>query len=432
MKMNRVKPAQKLLTLAVLLSAGAWAQTPPSFDVAHANSYFEEAHRVADKEGGRLWGRPLYGPILFVDGESRAVIANQQDDQGRLRPNGDVFEGMLTDDITPSDTPIEWAGQRWTMLEWQLVPEDRLTREKMFAHEMFHRIQPALHLMVPDTPNLHLDSLEGRVWLQMEWRALAAALIESGAAQDQAIRDALAFRDHRRQLFPGSAENERSLEIAEGVPEYTGLAAASPDPDAARWYAAARLTDPDLTISFVRSFAYTSGPAYGLLLDQRLPGWRTKLTGQSDLRALLASTMKSPASTPETRAAAYGIAAIRVAENDRAAKVEATKARYRKLLVDGPTLTLSGGMKFTFNPIAMISLEGAGAVNPTFHATGKWGTLDVSDGALLPTDFSQVTVAAPAKTTGTHIEGPGWTLDLSVGWRVVSSQKPGSFTVQKE
>jgi hypothetical protein len=310
------------------------------------------------------------------------------------------------------------------MLVWQLVPDDRLTREKMLTHEMFHRIQPALHLMVLDTPNLHLDSLEGRVWLQMEWRALAAALIESGAAQDQAIRDALAFRDHRRQLFPGSAENERSLEIAEGVPEYTGLAA----PDAA----AARLTDPDLTITLVRSFAYTSGPAYGLLHDQRLPGWRTKLTGQSDLRALLASTMKGPASTPETRAAAYGIAAIRVAENDRAAKVETTKARYRKLLVDGPTLTLPGGMKFTFNPSAVISLEGAGAVNPTFHATGKWGTLDVTDGALLPTDFSQVTVAAPAKTTGTHIEGPGWTLDLSAGWRVVSSQKSGSFTVQKE
>jgi len=430
----RLKDIFCYLTLATMLPVGAWAQTPPSFDAAHASSYFEEAHRVSDKDGGKLWGQVLYGPILFVDQQSRAVIANQQDSQGRLHLNGDVFEGTLTSDVTPSDTPVEWAGTRWTMLVWQLVPDDRLTREKMFAHEMFHRIQPTLHLAAPDTLNLHLDSLEGRVWLQLEWRALAAALVERGPEQSRAIQDTLAFRDHRHKLFAGSAENERSLEIAEGVPEYTGLATAAPDSDAARWYAAARLTDPDMTISFVRSFAYTSGPAYGLLLDQRLPGWRAKLTAQSDLSALLASTIKARVSVPEASASAYGISAIRVAENDRAAKAEATKARYRKLLVDGPTLTLpaSGSLQLTFNPSSVVSLEGIGAVYPTFHASSTWGTLDVIDGALLPTDFSRVTVAAPKTTTGTHLEGPGWTLDLTPGWRIVPSPKPGSFTVQKD
>lgn len=423
---------------AIMLPVGAWTQSPPTFDAAHASSYFEEARRVSEKDGGKLWGQQLYGPILFVDQQSRAVIANQQDPQGHLHRQGDVYEGKLTDDVAPSDSPTEWAGTRWTMLVWQLVPDDRLTREKQFAHEMFHRIQPSLHLSAPDKLNLHLDTLEGRVWLQLEWRALAAALIdhEQSPAQSQAIADALAFRDHRHQLFSGSAENERSLEIAEGVPEYTGLALAAPDADSARWYAAAQLMSPDMKISFVRAFAYISGPAYGLLLDQRLPGWRKKLTADSDLSALLASSVKAAASGSDlqARAALYGASAIRVAETDRAAKVEATKARYRKLLVEGPTLTLpaSQGFHMTFNPSEVVSLEGVGAVYPTFHASSGWGTLNVTDGALLPTDFSRVTVAAPAKTTGTHVEGPGWALDLANGWHIVPASKSGSFTVQKQ
>lgn len=421
------------LAFATVFPVGVFAQIPPPFDLAHASSYFEEAHHVSDKEGGKLWGRTLYGPILFVDYQSRAIIANQQDAQGFLHRNGNAFEGKLPDDITPSDTPTEWAGTRWTMLLWQFVAEDRLTREKMFAHEMFHRIQPALKLAAPDALNLHLDSLDGRVWIQLEWRALAAALIQRGSAQNQAIMDALAFRNFRHKLFAGSGENERSLEIAEGIPEYTGLVAAAPDTAAARWYAATRLTSPDLTISFVRSFAYVSGPAYGLLLDQRLSGWRSKFTEKSDLGTLLAATSKGPSASAEARSATYGIAAVRIAENDRANKVEATKAWYRKLLVDDPTLTLpaSENMKYTFNPSSVISLDGVGAVYPTFHATDNWGTLDVADGALLPKDFRRVTVAAPTKITGSHLEGRGWTLDLSAGWRAVPSAGPGSFIVQK-
>ena len=35
----------------------------------------------------------------------------------------------------------------------------------------------------------------------------------------------------------------------------------------------------------------------------------------------------------------------------------------------------------------------ANTVYPTFHATAEWGSLDVTDGVLVPTDFSRATVA---------------------------------------
>jgi hypothetical protein len=251
----------------------------------------------------------------------------------------------------------------------------------------------------------------------------------------QAIRDAFAFRSHRHELFAGSAQTEASLEIAEGVPEYTGTIAGEPDRDSARWRAVGKLTDPDQSMTFVRSFAYTSGPPYGLLLDQRLPGWRTKLSTQSDLSALLASTLPPHATvSAEARAPFYGAVAIRIVEAERAQKAEAAKVRYRARLVEGPTLLLPGGRKFafSFNPSTLVSLGDANTVYPTFHATAEWGTLDVTDGVLVPTDFSRATVVAPKDTQGPHLEGPGWTLELSAGWSVVPGERAGSYTVAKQ
>src|SRR4026207_383530 len=73
----------------------------------------------------------------------------------------------------------------------------------------------------------------GRYWLRLEGRALARALQESGAARVDAVRDALAFREARRALYAGSAEDERKVEITGGLPNYTGIVAAGAPPGGA-------------------------------------------------------------------------------------------------------------------------------------------------------------------------------------------------------
>ncbi|HWA30728.1 MAG TPA: hypothetical protein VG867_06510 [Rhizomicrobium sp.] len=415
----------------VLLASGAQAQTPP-IDIAAAKKAFADAQAVSDKDGGRLWGQKLYGKILFVDPDMRYVIANEPDAQGTLHAQDGVYVGTLPKDVIVSNAPTEWEGARWTQLMWFTVPDNRIDRSITFAHEMFHRIQPGLNLMAEDTPCLHLDTEDGRVWLQLEWRALAAALIETGPAQTTAIRDALAFRAYRQAKFPGAQKAEASQEIAEGVPEFTGVMAGEPDVQAARWHAAGKLAHPDTTVSFVRYFAYISGPGYGLLLDERMPGWRKHLTAQSDLGAMLASTLKGDVKvSAEDRAAIYGASEIRAMEADRTAKEEAEKAHYRALLVDGPTLTTPEPGRFSFNPSTLISLGDGYTVYPTFHAIAKWGVLDVKDGVRVPTDFGSTTLAAPKDIKGPHIEGPGWTIDLAPGWSVVPAAKAGSYELKK-
>ena len=64
-------------------------------------------------------------------------------------------------------------------------------------------VQPELKLMAGTGENDHLDTLDGRYWMQLERRALSRALTSAGAARAAAIGDALAFRRARQTALPG-------------------------------------------------------------------------------------------------------------------------------------------------------------------------------------------------------------------------------------
>ena len=104
------------------------------------------------------------------------------------------------------------------------TPRDR---KELFLHELFHGVQPQLGLVAPALATEHLDAVDGRYWLRLEWRALARALRESGEPRNLAVRDALAFRQARRMLYPASVEDERGQEITEGLAAYTGTVLAA-------------------------------------------------------------------------------------------------------------------------------------------------------------------------------------------------------------
>jgi hypothetical protein len=110
-----------------------------------------------------------------------------------------------------------------------------------------------------DGSNEHLDTFEGRVWIQLEWRALRRAVESSGSDQAEAIADALAFRRERRRRFPGAAENERRDEIREGLASYTGIAAWANSPAEAHRAAALAAAGGEAQTSFVGNFEAASG-----------------------------------------------------------------------------------------------------------------------------------------------------------------------------
>ena len=160
--------------------------------------------------------------MLFVDPETRAVVANQADREGSLKRQGNVFVGTLPDRVLIAGTVTTWAGVRWIMLPWPL-PREQPERLRFLAHETWHRVHDQLGLPGANPTNAHLDTRDGRTWLQLEWRALEAALQHAGGERRRATEDALTFRAYRRQLFPGAAAEERALEMNKGPAEYTGV-----------------------------------------------------------------------------------------------------------------------------------------------------------------------------------------------------------------
>lgn len=421
--------------VAVLIAASARAA-----EVAPAASEgLREAALICERsDNGALWGVSLCGPLLLVDPATRAVFANQPDHENQLRGERGIFTGRLPDNINIANTATDWAGVKWTMVMLPL-PDDPHRRAALLAHEMWHRVQDQLGLPASGASNDHLDTRDGRLWLQLEWRALAAALSSSGAKQQQAITDAGLFRARRRQIFADAAAEERALEMSEGLAEYTGVRL-SGSPDLPRFVIEGNLKEAPTRQTFVRSFAYATGPAYGILLDQALgDAWRKKLQATDNLDALLlaANRISLPPDVKqaaEGRAANYGSGELAAEEEQRERKRLELEKSYRARLVDGPVLTIPlQKMNMQFNPGNLVPLGDRGTVYPNIRIADVWGVLDVTEnGALMSADFTRVILAVPKEQDKPPIVGDGWKLQLNDGWSVVAGERNGDYLVRRQ
>src|ERR1044071_4763205 len=152
-------PTCKVTTLVfvtLLISVTSVAAQSSSIDTKLAAQYFRQLKQTSDREGGKTWGLPLYGPIMFVDPRSGNVVANQADLEHKLAPQDEVFVGKLPNEISPANTAKDWAGVHWTMVMWP-VADFRQARERLLLHECFHRLQEKLGLPARDAVNAHLD-----------------------------------------------------------------------------------------------------------------------------------------------------------------------------------------------------------------------------------------------------------------------------------
>ena len=431
------------LLLVPLWPSSTGAQTQnSSIDFAEAREVFDQARRLSEADAGRLWGVRLYGPILLVDPETRFVVANETDKEGHLTEYQGGFVGKLPEQESIANTAHRWAGVTWTMLMWPL-PANRYARGRLLMHESFHRIQNDLGLPGSNPSNSHLDSQDGRTWLRLEWRALAEALIRRGDPRRRAISDALLFRTFRHSLFPQGAEQERALELNEGLAEYTGYRLSGWPEAILSDRAAIRLEQDEGGSSFVRSFAYASGPAWGILLDEASVAWRSQINRDSDLASILADALRIvlPSNLDveaSRRALVYNGAAVMARETARAEVQRQALARHRARFLDGPVLTLPLGesVQYTFNPQGVQALGELGTVYLTSRVTDAWGILQVTGGVLLSREpgggVSEARVPAPRAPAGPTLEGDGWTLTLTKGWRLVPAARAGDFTVAKD
>lgn len=388
-------------------------------DPQRADAYFREAKALCERDGGRLWGVSLCGPMVFGDARTRTIVTSG--------PRPAVEPPRI---IGLTNAPVAWGDSTWAAYMWDFtvsLPDARVRHEFML-HELFHRIQNGLGLVPLGGParagNEHLDTVEGRVWLRLEWRALAQALIVSGADRIRAVRDAAAFRSARRALAPTAAESERGEEIREGLAQYTGTVVAASSRAEAVASAVLHLVGAEGHETFLQQ-AYTTGVAYAMLLDDASPGWRRRVRGDSDLGRMLAAAL-SIAPTPDMAAASarYGGPDLRVTERTRAERREAVVRDLRKRFVEDPILLVPARGGASFNAVGAVPIPGAGTVYFSRYATSsEWGTLDATQGVLVRGDGARQ-LAGPFRIEGLTISGDGWTVTVGEGWAVRPGPRP--------
>jgi hypothetical protein len=437
---------------AALVLAVASAAAPPPPDVVRAARLAAEATRRMKADDGALWGRPIAAPFFFVRGD-RAYTTTDPEvpdfrpvEGGRGLPEGvALWSGPLPPGVTPANTSLEWAGRGWAMLLLPLTPGDTAAIHELI-HESFHVWQGTVLRLQPfneAAPGATLlEEPAGRTWLRLEWLALADAL-RSPTATDAQVARALLFRARRyASASADERDRERLLDLKEGLAEYTGWKLAGGGPaDLLRALAAASRKP-----TYVRSFAYATGPAYAALLDQRVQHWRHDVTETQDLQRLLARTL-DPLTSAWTEAALEGSAAleavdpraqkeaaplgletIRREEDARWAQRQKLAAALRARFVDGPTLRLRPGrFEISFDPGGNVPLGAAGTVmKKVVWRTKEGADLSAPTGALVATDWKEIRLpldpgraafpAAGTLTARRKIRGRGWSLTLPAGW----------------
>ena len=413
--------------------------------VKEAERDAHEALAAMNRDGGTLWGVSLdrAGWMFVLD--DRAFFTQDPRTPGYARAAQDLWAGPLPAHVAPANTAVAFAGRSWAMVVLPL-PGDDEDAVRLLIHEQWHVVQRE-NLPLPAAEGgdgaALLDRPAGRVWLVLEWRALAAAL-RGGPEVDRAIEAALLFRARRYlEATPAERHRERVLDLTEGLAEYTAWRVTGAKPEAVAAFVDAR---PKELESYVRGFPYADGPAYGFLLDARLPGWTRGITGDSDLQRLLGKTLRAAppwlegvlaGDAPNERAShdlkvlaesfatQFQVGPLRASEDVRWARKQRRNAELRARFVDGPTLRIpTRDMPISFDPTTQTPLEGAGTVMTGVDWKGKDGAhLAAPAGALVDSKWSELRVPVAGATLHEGVQGgdvdvetDGWTLHLPAGW----------------
>lgn len=392
------------------------------------------AQMPASKQAaGMLWGVPLDAPVVLHDRTTGT--------SWRLNTiTGGVESVALRRDQPPANTCIEIDGTSNVLLMLPL-PVDNDGLATLFWHEQWHCVQTALGLSASEGDTAHLDDESGRTAVRLELRALGQAL---SATDDGDSRRHIAAALRFRALRSGEVESgaralaeEAKVERNEGLAEYTGRkVAAAANAESVLPALVRSLAAADASPSYVRSAAYVTGPAYGVLLDRWSPRWRSGLSTTSDLPGLLAKYLGTPitATGAERVGRRYGMEEVRAQEQERAAIRAQRSALYRERFLgsDAVRLPLSKPSA-SFDPRTLFPLGESGTVYTPLTVRDEWGELTAESGALLSKDWTLVTLGGRALAGGaSNWTGPGWTLALSEGWQLEKDSDGWRLTSLKE
>ena len=391
-----------------------------------ASLYFKKIEAACARDSGKLWGKNLYGPVMFVDRTSRKIIANQSDKQGLLKEKDGIYTGLYPKERIINNTSVDFGGTLFAMAP---LPneEDEYRIITRAIHSLFHRFQQTIGINPASFNAVNMDEKEARLWIKLEWKALKKAINSEGEERRLAVRDALIFRGSNRELYQKFAEEENLFENYEGLATFTYTLFSTESSDEYKTRLLEYLDRIYSFQSYSRSYGFIHGALYATLLYEKGFDFTTILTENVDLGNLVKElyNIQLPEICRDVAgsiALNYDIDGIYKEEEKRLEDIKERLYKQVSIFTEKPVVFLElESPYFDFEPEDIHSLDTLGTLYSTMRVSDNWGKLTVDKGGcLVSNNYKYLRITAKGfKEDKNHIYGEGWHLILNNDWKIV-------------
>jgi hypothetical protein len=423
--------------LLIFISGCKTEKNDSYFTPEIALQYFGIIEEACNKDDGKLWGKNLYGPILFVERSTRRITANQPDKEGILKERNGIYTGIYPKELIINNRATSFGGTLYA-----LVPlpreEDEFMIVSMAIHSLFHLYQESMGYTSSDFNIGIMDDKNARLWLKLEWKALRKAIDTEGPAKHLAIRDALIFRGSNRESYHNYVNDEIRFENYEGLATFTNILLSTDSPEEYKKRLFESLEWVYSFQSYARSYGFIHGALYATLMYQKGFDFSTIDIENVDLANIVKELydIECPEVCRDVAgsiAINYDLETIVDEETERDREISERIHRRISKFVEKPVVLLeleSPYFDFEFEDIR--SLDTLGTIYNEIRVSDNWGKLTVDKGGCLVSNnlkYLRITAKGLIEERN-RIEGEGWHLILNNNWKIV--QVDQNYFVRKE
>lgn len=390
-----------------------------------ALNYFNKIEEACKRDNGKLWGKNLYGAVMFVDRDSRKIVANHPDKDGILKEKNGVYTGLYPRELLIYNTAVHFGG---TLFGMAPLPgeEDEFKLITRAIHCLFHRFQDSIGYKSSGYNTGNMDEKNARLWLKLEWKALRKAIESEGPDQQIAIRDALIFRGANHELYQNFVRDQIRFENYEGLATFTYLMLATNSPEEYNTRLLENLDRIYSFMSYARVYGSIDGALYATLMYRKGYDFSTIRSEDIDLgeivRELYDITLPSVCrDVAGSLAFNYDIELIKEEEAMRESEINERIDRIVSTFTNKPVVYFELiSPYFDFEPENIRPLGSHGTLYNKMHISDNWGKLIVDKGGcLVSNNLKYLRVTSKGfKANKNRIEGEGWHLILNSSWEV--------------
>jgi hypothetical protein len=411
----------------LLLFSCKGENTDTYFTGEKASKYFKSIEDICNRDNGRLWGKNLYGPIMFIDRTSRRIVANQPDNEDLLKVKDGIFTGLYPKELLINNAPVRFGGVQFAMVPLPAEEDDYRIKTRAI-HSLFHRFRDSEGITSSAYNTNNMDEKEARLWIKLEWKALRKALNSEGEARQLAVRDALIFRGSNRELYNKFANDENRFETNEGLATFTYTLLCA---DSSGEYKSRLFENLDRIYSmqsYARSYGFIHGALYASLLHEKGFDLKTITTDTFDLGGAVKElyNIELPdicRDVAGSLALNYDIDVINKEEEKRLADIRESIHKQISTFTEKPVVFLElESPYFDFEPEDIQPLDTLGTLYNTMRVSDNWGKLTVDKGGcLVSNNFKYLRITAKGfKEEKNRISGEGWHILLNNDWEIIA------------